>query len=240
MKKIIALSLLTSTLVLAQDAKNPLVSHAEFGFIDTKGNTNTQTYNLEASLKKTKEQHSLEFKFDGQYAEDDGDEIKNKYAATLEYNYAFNPTIALSAIAGYKDDKFSGFDYQAYAGPGVKWQAYKSEKQALSLDAAILYSIDKYEFEQNGEESNDYAAGRAKLAYELVVLENLKFTQDLSYRVDLGESENYFIYSKSALTSKISDIFSAGLSYKIDYANTPPSGKEYTDKTLTANLIVDF
>ena len=240
MKKIAALTLLVSSLLMAEEAKNPLKTHAEFGFIDTKGNTDTQSYNLEVDLKKSLEKHSVEFKFDGQYAENEDEEIKNKYATTLEYNYNFMKTLAFTLLAGYKDDKFSGFDYQTYVGPGLKWNAYVAKTQTLDLEAAVLYSYDKYDTIQNGEDDNDYASGRAKLAYMLQMSENLKFTQDISYRVDLEDGKNYFVYSKTAFVSKFSDVFSGGISYKVDYANRPPIGKEYTDRTLTANLIADF
>jgi putative salt-induced outer membrane protein len=244
-KKIISLSLVVTSVLFAADAKkvdNSLKTHAELGFIDTKGNTNTQTYNYEADFKKSIEVHSFELKFDGQYAENNKEENKNKHAILFNYDYAFNPSISFNYVAGYKNDKFSGFAYQWFTGPGVKWNAYKSDRQSLSMDASVLYSYDKYDdgIIVDNEDYNDYAAGRATLAYELQVLENLKFTQDLSYRVDLSDADTYFVYSKSALSSKISDIFSAGISYKVDYVNQPPAGVEHTDRTLTANLILDY
>jgi putative salt-induced outer membrane protein len=239
LKKVLLAGLVVVSAMAAD--KNPLKTHAEFGFMDTKGNTNTRAYNLELDAKKNIEKHSLEFKFDGQYGESDGVKNKNKFATTLDYNYQFMNTLAFTYFIGYKDDEFSGFDYQIATGPGVKWQAYKSDKQSVALDASILYAYDKFDCSPSCvTKDDDYAAGRAKLTYELQVLENLKFNQDLSYRTDLSDMDNYFVYSKSALSSKISDIFSAGLSYKVDYVNMPPSGKTYTDRTLTANLILDY
>jgi len=52
--------------------------------------------------------------------------------------------------------------------------------------------------------------------------------------------DTYFAFSKTALSTKFSDIFSAGISYKVDYSNSPATGKEYTDRTFTANLIIDY
>ena len=71
------------------------------------------------------------------------------------------------------------------------------------------------------------------------MLENLKFDQELSYRGSFEESKKYFVFSKTAFTSKLSDMFSAGLSYKVDYVNEP-GDKEKSDTTLTANLIIDY
>ncbi len=243
MKKIVATSLLASLLLFAEET--PLTTHTEFGFIDTKGNTNTTSYALEATAKKSIDAHSLEFKFDGQYAQSDNVTNKNKFALLLDYDYGFSKTLAISYIAGYKRDKFSGFKYQLFTGPGLKYKAYKSEKQDLNFDASILYSRDVTEDDYNVTPpqlsvTNNYGAFRATASYNVQLLENLKFAQDLSYRVDLEDGKNYFIFSKSSFSSKLSDIFSAGINYKVDYVNQPPAGKTYTDRTLTATLIVDY
>ena len=50
----------------------------------------------------------------------------------------------------------------------------------------------------------------------------------------------YFSFSKTAIETKISDIFSMGISYKVDYTNLPPSDKEYSDKTFMTSLIIDY
>jgi len=55
---------------------------------------------------------------------------------------------------------------------------------------------------------------------------------------EIDGMDNYFVYSKSALSSKISDIFSAGLSYKVDYINMSPFCKTYTDRILITNLMI--
>jgi putative salt-induced outer membrane protein len=241
LKKVLLAGLVVVSAMAAD--KNPLKTHAEFGFLDTKGNTKTTTYSGMIDLKKSIDVHNLELKADAQYAKADDTTNANKFAILFNYDYAFNKTISLNYVAGYKDDKFSGFKYQWFTGPGVKWNAFKDEKQSLSMDLSILYSYDKIETEYiatGSQDYNDYAAGRATLTYEWQILENLKFNQDLSYRADLSDTDTYFVYSKSALSSKISEIFSAGISYKVDYVNVPPADKEHTDRTLTANLILDY
>ncbi len=41
--------------------------------------------------------------------------------------------------------------------------------------------------------------------------------------------------------TKISDVFSAGVSYKVDYTNEANlHHKEYSDKTFALNLILDY
>jgi len=262
--KKISLSILAAsmmaTVAVADDAKkdDAWVTHTELGYIGTTGNTDTKTFNLDAKVKKSWGEHSGIATFDGQYADDSGVETKNKYFVELEYDYAFDDKISFNYLIGYKDDKFSSFDYQFYTGPGAKYQAIASEKHNLSLEANILYAIDAYmdvRVDANGDTVNypddggvisvpayddDYASYRVKGLYEWVILDNLKFDQELSYRGSFEESDNFFVFSKTGLKSKISDIFSAGISYKVDYTNNPAEGKDSTDTTFTVGIIIDY
>ena len=262
-KKILLGSLAASTLLVNAQADNvkvtPLKTHAEAGYIQTDGNTKTKTFNLDATAKKEWGKHEGEIHLDGQYADDDGVETKNKYLIELNYNYSFTDRLALDYLIGYKDDKFSGYDYQFYTGPGAKYKAIVTDQHNLTLSGNILYSQDKamdVRYDSNGDivdypyetptvrsepgDTKDYAGYRVKGEYEYKITKSLTFNQDLSIRGDFDDASNYFVFSKTALSSKLSDIFSAGVSYKVDYAHLPPSDKKSTDSTFTFNLIADF
>ena len=263
-KTVLSLVAASTLLVAAQpDLKKDdlLVTHTELGYISTSGNTKTETFNLDAKIKKGWGAHIFTMIFDGQYATDNNVESKNKFFAELEYDYEFTERFAFDYLTGYKQDKFSSFDYQAYTGPGAKYKAIMGEVHNLSLEGNILYSRDEvmevrvdgngdiisYPYTnpalpvsvQTASYSDDYAAARLKAVYSWQILENLKFDQEASYRVDLEETSKYFVYSKTGLTSKLSDIFSAGISYKIDYVNEA-GDKAKTDKTFTVGIIIDY
>jgi putative salt-induced outer membrane protein len=265
MKKIVLSSLIASTLLVSAHAEEvkvtPLKTHAELGYIETNGNTSTKTFNADVTAKKSWGKHQGKIAFDGQYAEDSGTETKNKYLIELNYNYAFTDRFAFDYLVGYKSDKFSGFTYQFYTGPGAKYKVLVSDQQNLSVEGNILYAQDQYadtNYDAAGNivaypnpdnvhvvntvsgEKEDYAAYRVKAAYDYAFSKTLKFNQELTMRGQLDDMQNYFAYSKSSLNAKLSDIFSAGISYKIDYVNRPPVDKDSTDTTLTLNLIADF
>mgnify|MGYP002266764344 CR=1 FL=1 len=114
---------------------------------------------------------------------------------------------------------------------------WKKEKQELRIDGNILYSEDQL---KNPVSTENYTSFRTKGVYEWQIFDNLKFNQELSYRAEIEDAKNYFVFSKTAFSSKLSDMFSFGISYKVDYINTPPEATGHSDKTLTANLIVDY
>ena len=227
---------------LPQDTS--LKTHTKLGYIATQGNTRTESFALDTNWKKEFGKNKITWMFDAQYgkAEDAAGNYttnKNKFFTELGYDYSFTKRFAFNYLAGYKHDKFSTYTYQFYTGPGAKYKAIKTKAHDLSLEGNILYSRDKYiETIKNGDTSN-YASFQAKGVYSWQILENLKFNETASYRADLEDVNNYFVYSDSELSSKISDIFSAGLGYKIDYVNHS-GDKKHTDKTLLATLSIDY
>ncbi len=247
--------------IAAEKKKNEFVVHAEMGFSDTGGNTDTTAASAEISIKKSFDKHLFELSFDSQYSDDDNEETKNKYIVELEYDYEITERFAFDYLTGYKDDKFSGYDYQLYTGPGVKYKVLMLENHDLSIETNILYAKDSIEdkdydindalikypnpdkvavaYSVSGD-TRDYTALRAKFNYEWRILETLKFTQEASWRAEASDTKNYFVFSKSALVNKINDIFSFSVDYKVDYINEQAPDKDKTDTTLTANIIIDY
>lgn len=229
----------------ALEAKLPqnqdIMTHIKFGYIQTDGNTETTAFSIDGNIQKAWGNNSLKLIFDSQYGKADAVTNKKKYFTELQYAYLFTSTLSFTYVVGYKYDYFSSYDYQGYTGPGLKWATYKSDIQKLDLEAGVLYSQDKFQnVTPPADETNTYSSYLAKLAYELQIMDNLKFNQDLSYRSAFEDSNNYFVFSESKLSSKISDIFSAGVSYKVDYTNEVAPGIEQRDNTLSAFLSIDY
>lgn len=263
-KTFLCVTLVTTAVLTshAQDIKaTPLKTHTEFGYIETNGNTKTKTFNLDAKANKQWNKQEAKALFDGQYAQDSGTETKNKYLIELNYLYKFTNKLAFDYLIGYKSDKFSSYDYQFYTGPGAEYKAVVEDDHKLTFNGNILYSIDQeadrgYDIDGNivpypnpnntpivtvlNGKKSDYTAYRFKGVYDYKITKTLTFNQELSIRGQINDLQNYFGYSKTSFNSKISDIFSAGVSYKADYVNQPASDKTSIDTTLTLNLIVDY
>ena len=259
MKKILLSTFLASSALMC--APGNFLTHTEIGYIKTDGNTNTETFNLDANAKKQWDANSVAFMIDMQYATNENIETKNRYTVEANYAYDFTPRFSFDYLAGYKDDKFSGFNYRFYTGPGAKYKLIDASAHKLGIQGNILFSRDSQEDTQytaDGTQiiypnpdklvaastvaglSENYSSYRAKLVYDWQIAQNLKFGQDISYRSSFEDAKNYFVISKSAFTSKLTDILSAGLSYKVDYTNLPADGKEHSDETFTFNLIIDY
>jgi putative salt-induced outer membrane protein len=240
---------------------NPLVTHTELGFVQTGGNTDTTAFSLDFTGKKSWAKQSLKLNLDALYGTQNGVENNNKIVGILNYDWQFEKRVALNYIVGYKDDKFSGYTYQFYTGPGVKYDVLGSKKYQLDLQGNVLYNMqqemNKY-YDANGTEVkypypngtdgltkvdgtyNDFWGYLVSGNFRWTIVEGFKFIEEASYRSDFGNADNYFVYSKTAVESKINGNFSMGVSYKINYNNLPPAGNERTDTTSMVSLIIDY
>ncbi|WP_345972640.1 DUF481 domain-containing protein [Sulfurimonas diazotrophicus] len=264
MKKLLFAVMAAAALLMGADGAekpNPLVTHTELGYVKTGGNTDTESFSLDFGGKKTWGKHSVRLDFDALYGTENGIENKNKIYTEGNYDWQFAKRLALNYIVGYKDDKFSGFEYQFFTGPGAKYIALDSKKFKLDFQGNVLFNtqqeMDKY-YDANGTEIKyPYPDGKAGLTrvdglyddfwgylvkgnFVWLVVEGFKFIEEASYRSGFDDDQNYFVYSKTALESKINGNFSLGVSYKIDYTNMPPAGNERTDTTFMVALIIDY
>lgn len=234
MKKIILTTVAIATLLGARE--NSFIARTELGYIKTDGNTNTEAFNFDSRLKRKWEWHSLNFQIDSQVARSNHSQTASRITGELDYDYEYSDDFSYGYIAGYKRDKFSGYDYQFYTGPDVKYKAIHSDKENLSLEVALLYAQEKLEV-RGGEE---YIGYRLRGIYDHKLLETVKFEEDFSFRNSFEDSQNYFIVSKTSLVNRLSDVISAGITYRIDHSNIVPDDRKKTDKTFMVNLILNY
>ena len=228
--------------------ENVLKTHAEVGYTNTAGNTESQDLAGNLKMNYLLFHNGLRFVGNVLYSTNknfDTNETaatKNRWDAELNYDYNFNETWAFNYLAGGKGDKFSTYVYQAYTGPGAIWKAFKSDKNDLKFQANILWSWDKYRDETLTDENpNQYASWQTSLDYAYKITETSKFIQYLMYRSEFADTENYFAKSKTAVESKINGYLSLGVSYTVDYTNNKADNvRSYTDRVFLAALIADF
>ncbi len=259
MKKIISLLFVAGLLssLFAAEEEN-FSAHAELSYANTAGNTESQDVAGNLKFKYPFYQNAIRFEGNILYSDNDTfDEngsytdtvrTKNRWDAELNYDYNFNEVIAFNYIAGAKGDEFSTFVYQAYTGPGAVVTALKNDNHDWKFQGNVLYMWDEHRESFNADTNvttnqytHDYAGYQISMDYVFQFTANSKFIQYLMYRSEFEDTTNYFGKSKTAVESKISDIFSMGVSYTVDYTNNKADDvRSYTDNVFLASLIADF
>ena len=251
---LIVLGLVTALSAAEDDQK--LSTHAELSYANTSGNTESQ--DVAGNLKMNLPFYSNDLRLVANvlYSENtsydengsfvDNLRTKNRWDAELNYDYNFNDSWAFNYILGGKGDEFSTFVYQIYTGPGAIWTAVKTDEHNLKFQGNVLYMWDRVREDTSAtpivdEYTNDYSGYQVSLDYVYQFTKISKFIQYAMYRSEFSDSTNYFIKSKTAVESKMSDVFSLGVSYTIDYTNNKADDvRSYTDSVFLASIIADF
>lgn len=243
MKRIIVAMAALCALAVAETPKaTPLKTHTELSYVQTTGNTESKSFAMAFNLDKKWERHIFGIQSAALFSTEDDNETKNKWNINANYGYRFSERLSAGYLINYSQDRYSGYDSQLYTGPDVAFAALLGPVHTLDLSASIGYARDDIALPPSSTEDDiqTYTSGKAEANYAWQIVESLRFREDASYRVSFEDAQNYFVLSTTALESKISDVFSMGLSYKVDYKNQVPLGKERTDTTFLASLIIDY
>jgi putative salt-induced outer membrane protein len=226
--------------VLAQaadetDSSNGVWSgNGTLGYTATSGNTDSKNLNagLQLGYEISRWKHSLQVAVI--WAETDGDKSADSKSARERTEYSLSEKSYAFGQARYEDDKFSGYDYQASIVAGFGSRFIDSETQLLDLSVGAGYRQSK-ESESGGTE--DGIIGTSDLKYEYRFNENATFSE--TALVESG-SDNTYMQSETALTTRIQGNLSAKISYLVKHNSDVPDGTDKTDKITSVSLMYEF
>jgi len=206
---------------------------AEIGAYATTGNT--RNVGLSGTLDVRREalhwRHKLRLQAD--YQESLGIVTREHYLASYEPNYKIDDRAYVYGAAQYESDRFLGYTDRISLSTGAGYSAIK--RPGMKLDLELGPAFRHTNFTDSTLESN--VAARGSLDFNWKLNKAVSFSQDASAYL---QSANSTVFSKSALAAKLFGPFSAQLSYTLQYESLPPEGRQSTDTTSRASLVVDF
>ena len=211
----------------------------EISYAQTSGNTDTQTF--AGTLGMNNQDLVNRYFLNGNVllAESDGEETSNKISLKGRWERIFSERFFGLLSSGYSRDKFSGFEYRVFGGPGIGYDLIKTDMHKLQWLLSFLYYRD--EFSVGDEGSDSYQTGKVSAKYEWQIQGNVKLKETLDYFVSLKDTDRSFIDSVTSVEVKINRTISLGVSYTINYQNKPPSPDlNNSDVTFLTKLIFDF
>jgi putative salt-induced outer membrane protein len=202
------------------------------GYVST---GNTDNVGLTAAIEVKREglewRHKLRLQAD--YQESLGLVTRERYLAAYEPNWKFDDRAYMYGAAQYESDRFSGFYDRLSLSSGAGYSAIKSPAVKLDLELGPAYRLTR--FIDDKKESNLAARGSMDFGWKLS--RSISVTQNASAYL---QQANSTVSSRSALLAKLFGPLSAQFSYTLQYESTPPIGRETTDTTSRAALVVDF
>ncbi|EDP76413.1 Putative salt-induced outer membrane protein-like protein [Hydrogenivirga sp. 128-5-R1-1] len=212
-------------------------AHIELSYVNTSGNTNTQTLSEKLEIKWEGEANRFFLKNSALYATQEDKETANRIDVSGRWERLITERFFGFLTTGYERDKFSGYTYKWNGGPGVGYDLLKTERHELKTLLSVLYYYNRIE----DDGIDNYTTFKAEVYYRWSILENLKLKEDINYIANLSDTKTYFVNSDASLEVKVNEHISLGVGYKVAYQNKPPSPDvKRTDTTFSTSLIVDF
>lgn len=249
--KLIVLICMLPIIAFSQDSK--WSNETELSTVQTGGNTNLQTYNLntESELKKTKRVYG----FGGHYTlgtgevEDPNDATKTVTEETArnwdvhaKYEQVLSKKFNGFVKAMYEGNEFAGIKQRENADLGAKYKIHEGDDFQSSVELGYRHTTERTTA-RNDEGKDVFDDQKGRLYYELkhIVKEGLSYKFWTEYIYNFTRPEDYLINFEPSVSFAINNTFSFKTSYRGMYDNDPAVGvEEYLDWTYTNSIIAKF
>ncbi len=215
----------------------PLFSHwtseAELGFVQTTGNTETESLNFKFALDNKRKDWEHSLKLESSRNADSTGTTAERYLLLLKSQYTLTKLSYLFGRLQYEDDRFSGYNYQASEIIGYGRRLVKTDE--LKINAELGAGMRQNDFENGKTESEKLAVAAADLDWKISKSANL--TEELS--IEIGEDRT-ISKSVTGLKTKINSSLSSKVSYTVKHASEVPVGTKKTDTELAVTLVYTF
>lgn len=229
-----ALLLLVTSPLGAQD--KPTTFTTDLGFVNAAGNTSVTTFNLGEVLTHTTGVWTLKQTIAALYGKTDGEKSAEQFQAGVRADYALSERVGLYGRAGWDRNEFAGISRRFEEGLGVAIKLVAQERDQLSIEAGFGAT------QQRSTEavSDTYLAGRAAAAYKHLLAEKAFVQQLLEFIPNFDSSEDYRVFSETALVAPLSSAIALKMGYTIRLDNLPEPGFKKTDRVLTTGVQLNW
>jgi putative salt-induced outer membrane protein len=220
--------------VFAEEApKNQYNGNVELGYINTSGNTQTQSLNAKAKVVAAYDSWQQAIALQALNSSDKQTTTAERYSAQLKTDYRFTKKQYAYGLLGYENDRFSGYDYRASISLGYGQRVIDEKKGRLELEGGPGVRNSKLSDDGTKNESILRLAG--KLSWQ--VAESSLFEQDLS--TEIG-TDTAISKSSTSLSTQVVGNLAMKLSYTVQYTNPVPQGLKKRDSETSVTLVYKF
>jgi len=225
-----------------------LYGDMEFGFMVSRGNTNSTSFKLKGNLYQDFEKWRNQFKLDTLYKRDRNEETGDEEVSadrifvSGQGNYKLNVKNESFFIYGdYERDKFSGLEFKSTIATGYGNRIYQGSKNKVDIDVGpgLYRSVADQETVTEEDETKTGYLLRLALQWERTVSARTRFNQDVSYEQSLS-GLNSRLKSETSLISKIMGDVSLKFTYMYRYNSKPEEDKLKYDSELSATFVYSF
>jgi putative salt-induced outer membrane protein len=226
---------------LADDSttKPSFRGEVELGFVQTDGNS--ESTNISGKLKLEQETenwlHTASLSALNASSTDaaSGDKSRTaeRYKGELKSDRKLADHTYLYLLAGYEDDRFSGFEYQANVGLGVGYKVIDHDTTKLAFEAGPGYRYDKIR-RVEGEGEPTIRIGEK---FDWKFSDSAELNQSLSS--EKGD-DNTISLLTLAIKSTLTETLALKIGTELKYTEQVPTGKKHADRITFATINYTF
>ncbi|MEQ6886142.1 DUF481 domain-containing protein [Salicola sp. Rm-C-2C1-2] len=234
-----ALALTLTAPALAQESDNWSGS-VEAGLVETSGNTEETTISGEADVTRDWNNWRQNVLLQSRYAEQSGERTAERYTASTQLDYKFNPNNFVFVRGRYSNDDFSGYQFQASTSAGYGRRFWGEGDSHFDLSTGLGYRYSKFDKPELGEgDEREGAIGRlaGDFRYQLSETAHLRQEAETEVRLDDGEAMSR---SVTSLKANVNSSLALKLSYTVEHDSNPPEDSERTDTITAVTLLYGF
>lgn len=206
---------------------------ARLAFVQTRGNTSTQSLGAGAETIWRSDPWTEAAKFD--FAQAQADEVltARSIAALDRVSRTLKPKLSAYGQYDFLRDTFAGVEQRHVVEGGFSYAAVDTAQQHLRLDAGLGY-LDEHR-PADRLQSASFAPGAA---YKWVISPTSEFTYTPRFLLLFTDSEAWKFDQDIAVTAALNTVLSLKLGYTVRYSAKPPTGFDSTDTILAASLVM--
>jgi putative salt-induced outer membrane protein YdiY len=226
------------TFVQARPAPKPLFSgKAELSFVNTTGNTTTQTLGTAVGFKVRPDHWLVESDSDFVRTTTDDALQAEAVSSTLRFSRAVSQRVDAYGQTRYARNAFAGLRNQYAYELGFSARLLeKPNPHRLNGELAFGYiSEDRVE-----EEDRTLATCSTGMRYAWKLSRTSEFTQDTYFTVDMGRAGDFRVRNASSIAAALTATLSLKFSHTLMYLNQPVDGFRRTDTVNSAALVARF
>ncbi len=202
------------------------------GFTKTSGNTDTQTYTVNADAVKRLEDERYTLRASYNKAEANNVDTEDNLFATGKYDYFVNERLYYLGIAGYQTDELARLDMRYYAGGGVGYQFVETEETKFGAEAALTFFSEEF----TTGVSDDYMAARLASTLFHQYSETTRFDQTAEIFPSIEESSDVYGKLDNRVSVDVTENMFAQIQWVWDWDNSPAAGSENSDHRIVFGL----
>ena len=224
---------------LAQTAAPPpeppprLEASAQFAFLDTRGNAETQSFGAGGEVVWRPDPWTYSAKAIFAQTKSEGELDARSFAGLFRASRALNERLSVYGQYDFLRDVFAGVEQRHVVEGGLSYLLLNEEPHLLRFDAGLGYLYE----ERPLDEHFDSATLSLGALYRYAFSTTSEFRYEPRFLFTLADAEAWKFDQTAALAVAINTFLSLKVSHTIRYSADPPEGFDTTDTIMAVSLV---